>query len=440
MLRPFQIITITQVTPFYYKDDSGQPKTIIRDRVLVLDFVHEYTVENGWENHTGNATVTFPKNVILQQNKFLFQQTGTYSVILGGTLGETKAPLLLRGDKITIQDGYRYVNENRQEVETGTTLFVGFITKVYSDIPIVIECEDNFYLLKKTPIGITKFPVKTGGSTRMLDFCQLLLDNVNKLFPTANLTLFKLPDAVMQKFSLGYLDIDYQTMSCAQILQKLSQRYGVKSFFVNNELWFCFEVYDESRANSSYFFEFQNNIITENLEYTNKGDVVLSTVVSCQTIQKLARTTRAGVQATKRFKKTVYVYWDYITEDFKYFKIDVNHPLPPNEGGERHQAILGVALTEPEPSVDEMGQYGISQLKKYYYTGFRGSFTTFGFPHIEWNDNVNLSDKFIADRDGQYKVKKVKYSGGVGGRRQEIFLDFKFNIPPVIPKNEVYML
>jgi len=439
MLRPFSLITITQVTPYIYQE-NGRSVTVTRNSVIVLDFVHSYEIENGWENHTGNATVSFPKNIILQTDKFMFQQSGTYNVILGGTVNGNKVPpLFLRGDKIIIEDGYRFFNEAGKEIKEQTTRFIGFISRVHSEVPIVLDCEDNFYLLKKTPIGITRFPTSNSGSTKMLDLCRIMLANCNKLFGTS-LKLFTKTDEVIQNFSLGYLDIDYQTMSCAMVLQKLKQRYGVNSFFVGDELWFCFKVYDEDRANSRNFFEFQNNISSENLDYTNKGDVVVSTVVSCQTIRATNRTTRSGAAATKRFRKSVYVYWDNITETFKYFQIDANHPLPPNEGGERHKTVYGVALTEPEPTVQQMATKGIQELEKYYYTGFRGSFTTLGYPFVVWNDNVNITDKFIADRNGQYKIKKVKYTGGVNGLKQELFLDFKQQIKIPTSTTEISMI
>ena len=65
------------------------------------------------------------------------------------------------------------------------------------------------------------------------------------------------------------------------------------------------------------------------------------------------------------------------------------------------------------------------KLKVYYYTGFRGTFTTFGLPFIQQGDNAQLRDKKLPERNGLYRVKAVDYKGGVGGLRQTIHLDFK---------------
>jgi hypothetical protein len=39
-------------------------------------------------------------------------------------------------------------------------------------------------------------------------------------------------------------------------------------------------------------------------------------------------------------------------------------------------------------------------------------------------DNVQLIDPILPERNGNYKVKSVKYSGGVKGLRQEVEIDY----------------
>jgi hypothetical protein len=48
-------------------------------------------------------------------------------------------------------------------------------------------------------------------------------------------------------------------------------------------------------------------------------------------------------------------------------------------------------------------------------------------PFVRHGDNVKIINPALPDQDGTYKVKKVVYSGGVGGLRQEIHLDFKIS-------------
>jgi hypothetical protein len=51
-------------------------------------------------------------------------------------------------------------------------------------------------------------------------------------------------------------------------------------------------------------------------------------------------------------------------------------------------------------------------------------------PFVKQGDNVYLIDKSLPERSGYYKVKSVRYTGGVNGLRQEINLDYK------IPKSQ----
>ena len=64
------------------------------------------------------------------------------------------------------------------------------------------------------------------------------------------------------------------------------------------------------------------------------------------------------------------------------------------------------------------------KLKLYYFSGLRGSFTTFGMPFVKQGDNIYLVNPVLPEQSGYYKVKSVKYSGGVDGIRQEITPDY----------------
>lgn len=463
MLRPYSLIKIKQVTPYTY-ESNGVSVTISRSLVLNIDFVEEYEVDNSWETHTNNATIRLPKNVVLKFNNDnftpMFHQTGTYSVILGGVNNDTViAPLIMRGDTVSISNGYRFKNQSGVESTTGLKeIFKGFVSKVISSVPIEIECEDNFYLLKKTPIGLDSLPNSKGNLYRFIQqiISQCNTKVIDKLYPgMEHLAISPYVDDATQKYSLGYLDIDYDTMSCSRVLSLLRQKYGIESTFVGNLLWFGNPIYVESLANMNGvtsnekgikevpFFHFQNNIIESEIEYTNKQDINITAIVKCQTNIPISpeRRTKSGLIATKRILARVYVYWDEVTSSFKWHQITPQKPLETlNNGEERHEFIYPVNPNEKEPTLDVMGKFGADILKKFYYTGLKGTITTFGFPFVEWNDNINIKDDFLADRNGQYKVKGVKTTGGINGIRQIVKIDFKHAIPEQFPKKSIYMI
>jgi hypothetical protein len=65
------------------------------------------------------------------------------------------------------------------------------------------------------------------------------------------------------------------------------------------------------------------------------------------------------------------------------------------------------------------------EIKKYYYSGFRGKFTTFGIPVVKMGDNIQIYDPKLPERNGLYKCKGVDYEAGVGGIRQTVQLDYQ---------------
>lgn len=468
MLRTFVKIIIKQVPTDLWKD---------RKRVLVIDFCSTYEIEKGWENHTDTCSFTIPKNVKIENDNPLFKESGYYNLILGGSgtkkdgnvdsLGNPVkyAPLIMKGDVVTIIDGYRFFNEVGVDSIVEKVQFNGFVSKVNPDTPIKIECEDAFFLLKRVQVGVSVW------NKDFVSLCKYMIEKVNNQFygndfykndynidgqlinlnPYPELKFYEKTDSVTADFSLGYLDIG--NMTCSMLLSKIRTQYKLESFFVDNVLHFGFPIYDEESANNENFFFFNDSVIdgkleasanifdAESLEYSNKDDVEMSAIVSVQTIKESERKTRSGRYSTVKEKKSILVYWDVESSTFKKIVKDKGEKFPENEGGERREFVYAVSPTEPQPSDEKLFDYGVSQLQKYMYDGLKGSFSTFGFPFVSWGDNINIIDSVYADRNGVYKVKKVKRSGGTGiGIIQQIFLDYKLKSEVKEAKNKIYMI
>jgi len=76
-------------------------------------------------------------------------------------------------------------------------------------------------------------------------------------------------------------------------------------------------------------------------------------------------------------------------------------------------------------SVSEAKKLLQRETERLRYTGYRGSFTTFGKPDIRHGDIVNLSDPIFPERSGKYLVKRVRTTFGMNGYRQEVELESK---------------
>lgn len=73
-----------------------------------------------------------------------------------------------------------------------------------------------------------------------------------------------------------------------------------------------------------------------------------------------------------------------------------------------------------------MSDYGYMMLSHVNYEGFYGSFTTYGYPYVQFCDIVNIVDFSFPERSGKFYTKQVIYKADVAnGITQQIFLDYK---------------
>lgn len=386
MLKEQTTITITQ-------NSEG------RSKVITFDFCHAWEYSDNWEELSSKGKITFPKKVIV-----IDEQTSK-KVPLYGTR-KFVSDMFRRGDKVKIESRYIHWNENLDQKRTKLeTIVDGYITKVNASLPIELEIEDNMYILKQTPMTNGAFKSTQSIESILKSYLEPLGLTVNML-TTTNLV-----------FENSLLTAENETV--AQFLAKLRKDYFLKSYFRGNELRIGALVYVEEEAVQKTF-AFEDNIISSELKYNRKDDVVLSAVASNH-ITEVVGQTKQGVPKTKSVRLEVLVTFknDKITSKV----INKNEKADPSVEGERRTLTYPFAKT-----VKELTDLATEDLKKYYYSGFKGKFTTFGTPYIHFGDNSEIINPTLPEQNGIYKVKGVDYSGGVDGYRQTIELDYKLNI------------
>lgn len=179
---------------------------------LEFDFVAEVKIESSWKRLTDIATVVIPRNLAIKNE---------------GIKNHIKV-----GDAVTIKLGY----DSELNIE-----FVGYVTRIKADLPIVIECEDSMWLLKQKTVS---------GSWRNVSLPVMMA----AILPEYTV------DAV--NAGLGQFRVNQETV--AKLLQRLRSVYGLVSWFRNDVLNVGFAYTGQS---SNYSFSFQQNIINNNLEY-----------------------------------------------------------------------------------------------------------------------------------------------------------------------------
>ena len=386
----------------------------IRNRTIFFDFVNEYKTTDSWRDLTNEGEVCVPKNLYAKNELGKLVPLFGTNVNIGGFSNTN--PLLMRGDKVIIDWGYRYFKGGREIFEgtynskNNTHLFSGWISEVTSKKPIKFKVEDNMWKLKQVPA-----PIHTFSATDTLeDILVYLLKDYNKKQTekenkfTVNMSTYTT--------GLGVFMVGNETV--CEVLARLRKQFHFESYFKGNELRSGSTIYIESEA-KKHTFTFQQNIISDDLTYKRREDLVLSIVASNKIEEATGKITKDGKAKTKCTRLEVLLTLQNGSDEPTKFIKTKGVDYPPNTGGER--------MTMQYPgakSIDDLVILATKELKKYYYTGFKGKFTTFGIPFVCMGDNVQLIDNKLPERNGLYKVRSVEYTGGFSGLRQVVELDY----------------
>lgn len=375
-----------------------------RNKKVLFDFLHSYESGDGWMDLTNKAKITLPKNVVILDETGRPYNIGGTNINIGGFTNGS--PLFLRGDKITIESGYRFIDEKGNDKIQTAVVFTGFISNVTSKKPIVLECEDNMWQLKQTIA-----PNKTYKTTDTLE--NILKDMLSGTPFTVN---------ALTSTTFGAFRTQNETV--CEVLARLRKDYHFESYFRGNELRCGAIVYIEQDAIDDGIkkFTFQQDIISDSLDYKRKDDINLSAIAYSINKKEIGGTTKDGHAKTKKERLEVLVSvrnGKFVSSvKPKGQKAD----FAPNTAGER-RTLYFWDIADTNQLID----LATKELQKYYYTGFKGKFTTFGLPFVRQGDNVDLVNNILPEQNGRYKVKEVNYTGGVDGLRQEIELDYKIS-------------
>jgi len=370
MLTPLTLITFTQQATATYPD---------RAAVYVLDFVTDGEISTSWDQMTGTAKLTIPKNLYIQDDKGNVISWQGRNIVAG-----TGSPLLLRGDKVKIELCYLWRDGDGNELIEMNTEFEGYIAGINPRIPVEIKCEDNMYLLKQKRV-IDK--VWRGPTYTIESMIEEMIDGTGFTIRT---------DA----FATSLGEVRTMNATVAQVLEILKKDYKVQVYFRGNELRVGAIVYwPEDRR--EYVFEFQENIIDDSLEYTRKDDIricvkafsILEEELQTTNFDGSPKTTKTRLEATVGDAdgevRTLY-FWNVTT-------------------------------------VEELERLATERLTRIYYEGFRGKFKTFGLPSLQIGDGAVLRDNVIPERSGTYLVKGIKKNFGTDGFKQEPVIDLRID-------------
>jgi hypothetical protein len=303
-------------------------------------------------------------------------------------------------------------------------MFEGLLSSVQPKYPFTLECEDWTWLLKQMPT-----PAKQWGNMTLGDIVTSIIADSQDLpiisrykgFINLSVSDFSTTDL---KFNVN----NFITIrgNLGELLARIKSQYRVDSYFRGQQLRIGLLHYQPDDVTKPYpVFTFQKNILdNDKLQWRRRDDTVMSMIVKSNYLTEKTGTTLDGHATTKHASTEVLVYSNFdghfekvVKEKGKDFPTKYLHEI-----GTRFTFNIYDAITD----TDKLFVIGKAQLEKYYYNGFKGSFTTFGIPYIKHGDTIQIVDNALPERTGLYKVKSVSYYGGYDdGLRQEITIDYK---------------
>lgn len=464
----FQLV-VTQITPYVDVDGNSKPRNLI----LTIPFIHSYHGHLSWANQCSTMSFELSKTmkIVAQNNTNGVLSLATDTVYIGNyTDNLNGVPTFLKGDMITFNVGYRtklfgnggneitYMTGGADPLgayPTGANipdLFQGFIAKVTptrvkkgknkqkgrskgASSIFTLECEDAMWLLKQIPTT-----TKQHRGSNIPDIVEGYLDAAagNELLQRyAPYFTLKMSPYYKVRLTFNVADLWTQQGSVSAFLTRMKSEYKIYSYFRGYELRIGLGIYIQSDAVTQNFAFMKNIFDGDHLEFKRKDDEVMSVdVKSTYAIIVEGKTTKEGAPLTKKTSTEVIVYVDAQGKFNKQVK-EKNVPLQPfmdNETGTRFSyPLFGVKEFIDGKTVDitnptTLYNIGVAYLKKHYYDGLHGSFTTFGIPYVKWGDVVNITSEVLPEINGMYMVKSVEpYGGAEQGIRQTITLDFKIN-------------
>ena len=447
-----------------------------RNDELTIKFLESYSGESSWESLTQTMKIVLPKRVALSSKKYpdrKYYLAGikTQQSNIGGYLADSgepqtgkPIPTLLRGDIITFDVGYSAVVGNKTVTYfTGQTdptgvyksgdstvngggviphLFKGFISKVNPRMPFTIECQDMMWLMSYIPTEAKCY----GYNDTLTDIVGAIINNARKPDIDGNESLLSKYERLLGEkvticnFSKTNLVFNVQNFitqrgDLASLLQRIKHQYHTDSWFRGSELRIGLTHYIPNDA-KDFDFQFQKNILDgDKLAFKRKDDVPLSCIVRTNYGIETGATTKDGKKVIKQANTEILVYNN--AGQFKYIKKEKGRDFAANDVGKRYTLNItthrlnkslknanGVIVDADD--TEALFQMGVTFLKRYYFDGVEGSFSTFGAPFVRHGDVVNLTNPVLPEMNGKYMVKSVDYSGGESeGLRQNITLGFK---------------
>ena len=238
--------------------------------------------------------------------------------------------------------------------------FEGFIKSISFATPLLVECEGYAYLLRKKNIK------KSWKSVELKELCAYLVEGTG-------ITLSNnIPGLPIENYVVN-------NATALKVLEDIVSKYKLTAYFRFNELYVGLE---EAQISGTVKYGLgYNTADVNNLKYQTAEDVRMKIV---------AKTTQ---------------------QDGERKLYEIGDP----DGEVREIIVKPVAM-------DRIKAIAEDYLKKFKYTGYRGSLTGFLQPYAEPGYSAQIISKRYPERSGTFFVHATEVTYGMGGARRIVEL------------------
>ena len=328
-------------------------------RTWKFDYCAEFDNFGSIENLTETLNITLPRKLKFEGKNINVGKDGVFKV----------------GDKVLLQCGY---DGNLEQV------FTGYLRKIHAGTPIVLECEDEMYQLKKTKVE-KQVLEKTTLKGLLTDICPAIKD---------------------KKFELKAVDVDFGQVrieddtTVSHVLDKYRHdaRYNFYSYFKKGILYSGLAYWGDGRQEKT--FEFGRNVISDELVFSDEEDVA----VFVKLVHIFKDNARLKVEVGDETGNVQTFHYTDLTD-------------------KKYKDCTQAELDKIKEQLKEIGQ---EKIKKASYSGYRGWFKTFGEPVVYKGDLAKIIDTERPEREGSYLIKSVRRTYSyTEGLKQVVELDAK---------------
>ncbi len=327
---------------------------VLVSQITIGDFVFNYVtnveIESSWDIFTDTAIITLPNKFRLDNKDIVVGDNNVFN----------------RGDAVTIGIGY---------FSNITKIFEGFISRIKPDSPLIIECEDQMYLLKQRNLASRSFISAT--IKEVVDYAAVG-ETIEFDDPTAK---------------IGDFHIDNKNfINSVEVFDVLKKQFGYHIYYQDKKLQVRALNSVLALSGKVHVVSFQNNVISSDLEYRREDD--LNIVIKAESISP--------------DNKRIILY------GFKESGNTVVRTLR-KEGETRSLKYYDLTQAELKQQIERV-------IDNFIFEGYSGAFETFLEPPVRHSDRMELEDLKHQEREGRYLIKSVITRFGIDGGRQVISL------------------